>query len=140
MAFIQISGPRKQEFAIAPASTAFDAGQSLIMSSGKLAAGTNAATSFRGVMTGAIRSTDSDYASDKTVSFDALDPESEFEADIGAGTYSQSLDGTQCDLYDKNSVDVGTNTHHQVTIIRAGSSSTKVIVKFNSSYIFRNAS
>lgn len=140
MAFIQVSGPVKMEQYVRPASTAFSAGQAVILTSGVLADATTSSTRHVGIMQKAVTASDADYATDTPVSVLALDPESVFEADIGSGTWAATYVGAQCDLATATTIALATNTHHQLTIVGAGSSSTKALVKFNSSYIFSNAS
>lgn len=140
MAFIQVSGPTKMEPVPVGASTTFVAGQACILTSGVLADATTSTTKHVGVLPSAVASTDADYASAKTLQVISALPETVFEGDIGSGTYSATLIGTQCDLASATTVAVQTNSHHQLTIVGAGSSSTKVLVKFNSYYDFANAS
>lgn len=94
------------------------------------------ATTPRSMIVGQIRrdvvTTDTDYALNSTVDVQTNlnDPNAEFLADVGTGTLTQAMVGSQFDLKDENEIDVTKNTNGHVTIKRF-LSTTKASVSFN---------
>lgn len=91
-----------------------------------------------GISQQTIASTDADYASTKPIGVMVLNPDLVFEADVITGSATAALIGTRCDLANSLGVDVTATAHNQVTIVGV-LSTTKVLVRVNSSYQFRNA-
>lgn len=130
----QINGDHLVNEYTAPASTAFAFNDVVTVdaSTGKLAKAT--ATTPRSQLLGLIQqtitSTDSDYASDKTVAVLEFHKEAEFLADVDTGTLTTAMRGQQFDLADHNGIDVTANAEGHVTVVRYISASS-ARVKFN---------
>lgn len=104
----QINGESIVNDYIAPASTAFALNDVVTRNSaGKLARATASTprSELLGLIQATIASTDSDYASDKTVPVAEFHEGAEFEADVD-GTLTTAMRGKRFDLTDHNSVDV----------------------------------
>lgn len=95
---------------VAPASTAFAFNDVVTRdANGKLAkaTGTTPRSELLGLIQRDIASTDSDYASDKTVPvLEFNNPEAEFEGDVGTGTATAAMRGLMFDLKDENELNV----------------------------------
>jgi len=118
---------------IAPASTAFDFNDVVTRdSAGKLAKAT--ATTPRSELLGLIQrtilSTDSDYASDKSVAvLEFNNPESEFDADVDTGTAVAAMRGKFFDLNDEDGLNVNATLQKSFKITKV-LSTTKVRGRF----------
>lgn len=117
---------------IAPASTAFAFNDVVTRdANGKLAKAT--ATTPRSELLGLIQrtilSTDTDYASDKSVPVLQFDDDGDFLADVSTGTLVQAMVGKRFDIDDENSINVNKTIQKSVEIVRVLSTS-KAIVKF----------
>lgn len=116
----------------APASTAFDFNDVVTRnSSGQLAKAT--ATTPRSELLGLIQqtiaSTDSDYASAKTVAVLEFVDDAEFEADVDTGTLTTAMVGLRFDLNDEDGINVNATLQKSVEITDYLSAS-KARVKF----------
>lgn len=135
----RISGKPNVEWFTKTASTVLSNGGAVALSSGRLILATASTTQHVGVILRACISTDSDYASAITVPVDVPGTNDIFEADVKSGVTAAATGvGSQCDFFIASSgdttdvtVDTGTNSHHQVTIVGFISAS-KVLVKINS--------
>lgn len=117
---------------IAPASTAFDFNDVVTRnSSGQLAKAT--ATTPRSELLGLIQqtiaTTDSDYASAKTVAVLEFCGDAEFEADVDTGTLTTAMVGLRFDLNDEDGINVNATLQKSVQITNYISAS-KAKVKF----------
>jgi len=127
----QINGEHIINDYVAPASVAFAFNDVVTRNSaGKLALATASTprSELLGLIQATIASTDSDYASDKSVAVLEFHDGAEFEADI-EGTLTQAMVGLRFDLTDEDSVDVTANAQRAVEISRF-ISTTKGRVKF----------
>lgn len=116
---------------VAPASTAFTFNDVVTRNSaGKLALATASTprSELLGLIQQEIASTDSNYASDKSVAVLEFTDDVEFEADVD-GTLTTAMRGLRFDLSDEDSVDVTSNAQKAVEIVRYISAS-KARVKF----------
>lgn len=140
MAFTLKTGKPEVEWFPKTASTAIGIGAVLEADgSGAVNPADSADTSLFGISLKSVASTDSDYATTNAIPVMVLNPSCTFEADVITGTATAALIGTQCDLASSLGVDVTATSHKQVTIVGFISAS-KVVVRFNGSYQFRNAS
>ena len=117
----------------APASTAFAFNDVVTRnSSGQLALATASTprAEILGLIQSTIASTDSDYASTKTVPVLLVcECEADFEADVDSGTLTTAMVGKRFDLNDQNGIDVTSEGQKAVEITRY-LSATKARVKF----------
>lgn len=116
----------------APASTAFTFGDVVTRdSSGQLALATQSTprSELLGLIQQEIASSDSDYASDKTVAVVEFHDGAEFEVDVDTGTLTTAMVGLMFDLADEDGIDVTSNVQRAVKITRYISAS-KARVKF----------
>lgn len=122
------------------ASTALTINGVVSLSSGQLIKATTSTTVNPGVVLREVTSSDSDYASTTKLPVLVPNDRTEFLVDVGAGTATAALVGTNCDFYTGGaSVDVGTDTHHQFRIT-GFVSATRVIGKINSNVDYSLAS
>ena len=103
---------------IAPASTAFAFNDVVTYASGVLAKATS--TTPRAVLLGLIQATitssDTDYASTKTVAVLEFTDDVEFEADVDTGTLATTMVRKRFDLADHNGIDVSSQGQKCVQI------------------------
>lgn len=133
------SGKPNVEWFPKTASTVLSNGGVVALSSGKLILATASTTQHVGVILRAVLTTDSDYTGTGKVPVDVPGTNDIFEADVKSGvTFAATSVGAQADFYIASSgdttdvtVDTGTNTHHQVTLVGFISAS-KALVKINS--------
>lgn len=85
-----------------------------------VATGTTPRSELIGLMTRAIASTDSDYASNTLVEIDCFEGSGDesFEVDIDTGTLVQAMVGKEWDLNDENGVNVTSNVQGHFKITR----------------------
>ena len=141
MAFIHVSGPATTEAFAKLASTAIAAGSALALTSGYLAQATVASLRIAGVAIQKIASTDGDFASATSIPVIIPGEEDVFEATV-SGTATVSLIGDQFDLTATNqgtaqAVNLSGTTNKVVTMVGFISSSL-ILVKFNSNYVYAN--
>lgn len=141
MSFRHTKGPALQEFWPKTASTALTLGQLWVTSSGGLITATAGATKILGVGQTTIASTDTDYASATQIPVLVPTSVDEFEVDLtNTTTFTATFVGLQCDIDATGQyVDATASSHKQCTIMRQGSTTSKVIVKINGAYLFANA-
>jgi hypothetical protein len=116
----------------APASTAFDFNDVVYLnSSGVLAkaTGTTPRSQIVGLIQRTIASTDSDYASAKTVPVLVPSEETIFEATVDTGTLTTAMRGGDYDLNDEDGINVTANVQRAVKIVKYLSTS-KALIKF----------
>lgn len=94
--------------------------------------------SLFGISLRAVVAADSDYAQTTPIPVIVLNADTTFLADVGTGTLTTAMVGNKYDLKDSVSIDVTAQSHNVVTIVQF-ISTTKAVVRFNSSYQFRNA-
>jgi len=117
---------------VAPASTAFTFNDVVTRNSaGKLALATASTprSELLGLIQQEIASTDSDYASDKSVAVLEFTDDVEFEADVETGTLTTAMRGLRFDLNSEDGIDVTSQGQKAVEIVRF-ISTTKARVKF----------
>lgn len=117
---------------IAPASTAFAFNDVVTRnSSGQLAlaTATTPRSELLGLIQATITSSDSDYASTKSVAVLEFNDDAEFEADVDTGTLTTSMVGKRFDLNDHNGINVNATLQKSVQITNY-LSTTKARVKF----------
>lgn len=117
---------------VAPASTAFAFNDVVTRnSSGQLAlaTATTPRSELLGLIQATIASTDSDYASTKTVAVLEFTDDAEFEADVDTGTLTTAMVGKRFDLNDNNGINVSAELQKSVQITGYLSAS-KARVKF----------
>ena len=131
MAFEQHSGKARTEWYPKKASTVFAKGD-LVYADGSGAIQPADATSGMhiGVIQKAVAATDDDYASTTLVPVLVPTDDTEWLVDVGTGTATAALIGTQFDLTDAAGVDVSATSKNVVTCTRFISAS-KVVVKVN---------
>lgn len=117
----------------APASTAFDFNDVVTRNASGVLAKATASTprsELFGLIQAVIASTDTDYASAKSVPVLLLEGcEAEFEADVDTGTLLATMVGKRFDLNDEDGIDVTSEGQKAVEITRY-LSATKARVKF----------
>lgn len=116
----------------APASTAFDFNDVVTRdSNGRLAKATalTPRSELLGLIQATILSTDTDYASVKTVPVLEFHEGAEFLADVDAGTPAITMRGLRYDLADEDGVDLTSQGQKAVEVVRY-ISATQVRVKF----------
>lgn len=141
MSFLHVKGPALVEYWPKTASTALSINSLVTPSSGLLITAVTASTNILGVLLTTIASTDSDYASTTRIGVLVPTPTDEFEVDLtGTTTFTATFVGTQVDIDGTGKfVDATATSHKQCTIMRQGSSTSKVIVKINGAYLYKNA-
>lgn len=107
--------------------------------SGNLTNASATSTLLAGISMIATASTDADYAKNTVIPFTAIDPNAEYEIDVSTGTATTAMVGNAYQLADAGGLDVTAQTHAVATITRV-ISTTKVAVKFNGNFIYKNAS
>lgn len=129
--FKLLRGRARMEWYAKKASTAFTNG-ALVYADGSGAIQPADSTSGMhiGVIQKTVAATDSDYASTTLVPVLVPSDDTEWLADVGTGTATAALVGTQCDLTNSVGVDVGSTSKNVVTVTQFISSS-KVVVKIN---------
>lgn len=128
----QINGDHIVNEYTAPASTAFDFNDVVTRdANGELAKATQTTprAELLGLIQATIESTDSDYASDKTVPVLEFHDGAEFEADVDTGDLLITMVGLRFDLNDEDGIDVTSNVQRAVEISRF-ISADKARVKF----------
>ena len=139
MAFALKTGKPEVEWFPKTSSTAISIGAVLEADgSGAVNPADSADVSLFGISLRSVVSTDSDYATTAMIPCLVLNSNCTFEADVITGSATAALVGTKCDLATSLGVDVTATAHNQVTIV-GFISATKVVVRFNGSYQFRNA-
>jgi hypothetical protein len=117
----------------APASTAFAFNDVVTRdANGRLAKATSSTprSEILGLIQQTIASTDSDYASTKTVPVLLVcECEADFEADVDTGSLTTAMVGQRFDLNDENGINVSSQGQKSVEIVRY-LSATKARVKF----------
>lgn len=139
--FVLKSGKPKIEYYAKKASTVFEVGD-LVYFDGSGAIQPADATSgdHIGVILKKIAATDSDYASNTKVPVITLTDDVLFEVDVDTGTaLTAAMVGSQYDLTDANSLNVGGTSKLVVTIVEF-ISATKAVVKINASIAVTNVS
>src|SRR5690242_10179970 len=112
MAFLPVSGKIQCEAFPKTASTAISAGAVMEADgSGGINPADAADTSLFGISMRKVTASDDDYASTTPIGVIMLNADTEFYADVGTGTATAALVGTQCDLKDSVSIDVTATTH-----------------------------
>lgn len=112
-----------------PASTAISLGAALVFDgSGHVTPATSSATTIVGISQRAVVAADADYASATLIPVEVpIEKGAEFLVDVGTGSATAALVGTQCDLTDSLTVNVGGTSNKPVWITRF-ISATKVVV------------
>ena len=117
------------------ASTAFDFGDAVTVSSGLLVKATDATLrkNIIGLIQRTVLATDEDYAEQTAVPVLVLDNnDNEFIADVGNGTAVQSMVGGLYDLHDESSIDVAAQLVQCFRVTKI-ISTTKVVGRFETS-------
>lgn len=131
MAFKQYNGRVKTEWYPKVASTAFNVGDLVYADgSGNIQPADSTSGMHIGVIQKKVASTDADYASNTLVPVLVPQDDTEWLVDVGTGTATAALVGTQFDLTDADSVDVSATSKNVVTCTKFISAS-KVVVKIN---------
>lgn len=137
MAFKLYKGRTKQEWFPVTTSTALSANSLVEFTSGLIAAADadETAGGVRGVLVKAITSTDTDYASSRSVAVQVpLDRHCVWEAD-GTGTFAATDIGTEFGISDASTVDKAeTSTVHFLMTEFISASKIRGYIKINGSY------
>lgn len=124
-------GKARMEWYPKKASTAFAVGDLVYADgSGAIQPADSTSGMHIGVIQKKVAATDSDYASTTLVPVLVPMDDTEWLVDVGTGTASAALVGTQFDLKDENEVDVSATSKNVVTCTKFISAS-KVVVKIN---------
>lgn len=129
--FIRYSGQTKPEYYPKTASTPFSNGAAITPDGSGNFDPAVSGEPITAVISTNILSTDADYAlNTKELCDDITNSEDVFQADVEAGTLTQALVGTYCDLNSSTGINVGANTNHDVFIV-GYISPTVALIKFN---------
>jgi hypothetical protein len=140
MAFKHVKGPALLEFYPKTASTTLTINYAARFASGFLAAASAATTRVAGILQVSSSSTDSDFASATKIPVIVPQENDEFEIDLTGTTFTATYLGTQVDIDATGAyVDLSATSHKQVTVLRQGSSTSKIIGKISGAYMFANA-
>lgn len=140
MAFYLYKGDAQVRYFPKTASTALSVNGAVSLASGQLIKATTSTTVNPGICLREVTSADADYAV-ATMTPVLMNPsDCEFLIDVITGTATAALVGTTVDIASGGlGVDVGTDTHHQVTVT-GFVSATKIIGRLNDNVSYKLAS
>lgn len=139
MAFILRSGKAQVDYFPKTASTALTMNSAVILTSGQIATAASTSTGVIGVLLRSVTASSDDYTSATPSPVLVPSTDAIFEAPVEAGTFTAAAVGSQVDLYSTTGtgIDVGSNSHKQVTIV-GYINATTALVRFTGSYLFKN--